>query len=491
MHRFARNNGFRFFAAAVATVLVWAVLLPLAASSNIRMDSDRMIYHPDSAMEQYLKEGRGGLVLILRLFGLDRWNPLRSGILFLLFFSVSCWLFTWSLARQTRWKREEMYLLFFLLYALSPIWAYHAYFTLQIAAVGFGMMLCTLLASADILFLSGCRETLSRRILREVLSLAVLSFSLTIYQALAVHYLTVLAVLLFCFFLRGGTCGMKAVLLPAARMLLAMAVYWAVARAVRNGSDSANLANQIRWGTMPISACLFRIVQEAGASLLLVHSRYFSLFPMAAVLGALLWFRRRGSPLLCTGICLLLLPFAFSLLLGNVTVPRAQFALQAVAAFLPVCYLAETEKTQRVLCIACAVTVVLQALLTVRLTYTDNVRNDADTTAARRILAELGNAVEGKPLAIIGTVGIPKRSLLTERADVFGQSFFEWNAWEERPGTATGPGIRLLEALSEMEFEALPDNRMEEAAQEAARIPAYPMAGFVADRGEYILIRLE
>jgi len=50
----------RFFRRAAAvlfcTLLLWAVLFPVASSGNFRMDSDRMISHPETALNQYIRE---------------------------------------------------------------------------------------------------------------------------------------------------------------------------------------------------------------------------------------------------------------------------------------------------------------------------------------------------------------------------------------------------------------------------------------------------
>ena len=85
-------------------LIIWIVWWPIVTSGNIRMDSDRMIHTPDVALTQYVREGRIALVWLLRLFGLDTWHPVRSGVLFLVFFSVSCGLLYFTLRRQTGWR---------------------------------------------------------------------------------------------------------------------------------------------------------------------------------------------------------------------------------------------------------------------------------------------------------------------------------------------------------------------------------------------------
>ena len=106
------RNGIRRTAAIlICTALLWAVLFPLASSSNFRMDSDRMLHDPEIAMNQYIGENRAGLVLLLRLFGLDWWNPVRSGALYLLFLTLSGWLLCFFVRKQTEWKDRKLYLL--------------------------------------------------------------------------------------------------------------------------------------------------------------------------------------------------------------------------------------------------------------------------------------------------------------------------------------------------------------------------------------------
>ncbi len=85
----------------IITAILWIVWWPIVTSSNIRMDSDRMIHTPGIALSQYVQEGRSALVLLLRFFGLDTWHPVRSGILFLLFFSISCWLLYFTIRLYT------------------------------------------------------------------------------------------------------------------------------------------------------------------------------------------------------------------------------------------------------------------------------------------------------------------------------------------------------------------------------------------------------
>lgn len=486
--------------AAAVIILFWAVFLPLVTSNNLRMDSERMIHHPEIALNQYTREGRIALGWLLQLLGLNRWNPVLSGILWLSFMTCGGLLLYAYLKKMAGWNQPSLYILFSLLYMLSPIWAFHGYFVLQIAPIGLGMVMTTLLAGEDMLLASGMRKlSPALRACREAAAAALLCLPVLIYQALIVHYLTLAAVFLFCHALRGRKVSPRALLVIALRLLVCLAVYSIVSRVARAGADAANLEGQIHWGRDSLLHCLFRIIQEAGATVLMYGSRFFSLYTPGIVLGCILCVRRWKEPgrsresrllLAASGIGLLLLPFAMAIFLGNVTVPRAQFALQLVGAFLPVCFLAETGGRSRILRAVCLVAAALQVLLVIRLIHTDNVRNELDVTAGKRISAGLDACSPEKPIVFIGVLQ-PEQSLLTEKTDVFGRSFFEWIYTEENPASAGVPAGRLLSALTGREYNIVFDGEIIPAALEAAgTMPVYPDSGFIAETVSFTVVHL-
>lgn len=498
MTEWIRKNKSVLLRLAFVTAVIWAVWFPLVTSGNIRMDSDRMIHSPYLAMQQYVFEGRGGIMVLLQLFGLTGWHPLRSGVLFLLFFSVSCWMLYFSLRRQAGWKKGYWAELFLLLYGLSPIWAYHGYFVLQLAPVGFGMILATGTACADAMLLSR-KAGGWFRFRWELVALLLLMAALMIYQTLIVCYLAVLLMLLFCRSASGEKIGFKALLPTMFRTLAALVLYVVSSGLLTNFHGHGTIAAQVFWGFDSVAHCLYRIALEVGATVLMYTSRYFSLFTLGFVLILVLWIRKRKTdwkgnrePVLIW-LAMSALPFALTLLLGNVTVPRSQFALQLAAAFFPVCYMVLTpEKKHRVLCAVCALAVLVQAGLAIRLTHTDNVRNEHDTKAAAAISAELENISVSKPLVFIGVLKCEDQSILTEKSDVFGRSFFEWIWHEDDPSSATNPAARLLNAYDGRQYMqgiAYPEY-ISGALEVSKDMPSYPEAGFVREEAEYTVIKL-
>ncbi len=479
---------------AAVTALIWAVLLPLVTSGNIRMDSERMFHTPQIAMDQYVREGRSALVWLLRLFGLTEWNPVRSGILFLLFLSLACWMLWAALRRFRAWKDTWYPELFLLLYGLSPIWAYHGYFTLQIAAIGFGILLATGTACADARFMG--REKTRPALLAawNAAAAAVLCFTLLIYQSLIVCYAAALLTLIFCRRVQREPLRRGQLCLIVLRAAAAVAGYLLISQALRGDAGSGNLAVQIHWGKDNFTWCLYRMMLEAGATVLMYTSRYFSLYTLGLVLMIVLWVRRRkageekNTPLLLCGVALAAAPFAMTVLLGNVTVPRSQFALQMAGAFFPVCFMAVSGGRQKALKIVCIAAAVIQVVLTARLIYTDNKRNETDTRAAAVITEELKD--KDKPLVFVGVLRM-EDTLLTERSDVFGRTFFEWNWHGDDPTAATHPAIRLLTAYDGGNYRPFDSGaQAAEGAAVAADMPAYPADGFIREEEGFIVIKL-
>ena len=202
-----------------------------------------------------------------------------------------------------------------------------------------------------------------------------------------------------------------------------------------------------------------------------IHSACMSVFPAAV---CLLLFRLvrtedrgqvRGQAWMY-GILLSALPLAMSILEGNRTVPRTQFALPVVAAFLAVFCGAEAEKRKKLLTVLCCLMIALQAALTVRLLHTDNMRNRFDSEIQERIIADLdGRGSDGKPIAFIGR--------------------------PEHPGSATAAAVRLLRAYSGTGYRAVTEEGMLYRAEElAAKAPAWPADGYILETDEMIVIKL-
>lgn len=484
----------------IATALIWAVWFPLASSSNIRMDSDRMLFHAQDALAQYISEGRSGLVTLLHLFGLTEWNPVLSGILFLLFFSLSGWILCFFIHRFTGGSGRFPYALFLLIYATAPVWAFHIYFVLQIAAVGFGMMLTALLAGLDTQHHTQAKRRLPARIAFEAITTCLLGASLTIYQGLIVYYLSACAVFLFCHLWQSARIKTNELLLWAVRVLAALVIYYLIGRLTQTGT-SGYLLQQIQWGQTPLLQCILNVAIQFGKIFFLIYSGSTSLYPLALILLALLIFRRWKSAeqdtlpspwLYFAAAGLIILPLAMSILQGSRPVPRTQFALQVVAAFIPAFYLAMMPGKRQWLRILCIIAVCLQVVLNIRLWNTDNQRHQHDLSIAQTVSADIQRTqASTKPLIFWGSISFQDNSFLMEKTDVYGRSFFEWIYDPAVPGSATTSAVRLLRAVDGQNYIACEDPALlTDAARHVPSMPAYPANGYCIETEQYILFKL-
>lgn len=485
---------------ALCSVLVLLIWFFLAVSGNIRMDSDRMIYDRNSALSQYRDEGRFGLAFILQYLFPSAWNPDLYGVLFLLFFVSCAWILTLFLARFSEYSwPSPVYGLFFLLFGTSPVWAFQVYFTLQSPVVALGMLVAVLSAGLDVRFRTEEPKPPFLRFAWELAACLLCVFIMSVYQSLIVCYLSAAAVLLCCRLLHGGTFSWKSALLWALRILFSVVLYIVLARLIRTGNNDY-LMYQIQWLRLPFFDCLKDVAVEFGKILLPPHSGTFSVYLPGLVLFFVMLvgiFRKRRYDryksllLLLCGFAFILLPMAMSLLEGGRTVPRTQFALPLVAAFLPVCFIGETGKARKVLSFICVLAVLVQSFLVIRLANTDNCRNDRDVDAAARIQEVIKKEdAAGKPLVILGSLPFEDDSVFLEKTDVFGLSFSEWTynpSW--RTSASTGM-MRLLKAVCDDPDISYTMNPPAEVYTAAEKMPSYPDDGFILLADNYCIIKL-
>ena len=96
-----------------------------------------------------------------------------------------------------------------------------------------------------------------------------------------------------------------------------------------------------------------------------------------------------------------------SILQGSRPVPRTQFALQVVAAFIPAFYLAAMPVKRQWLRILCIIAVCLQVVLNIRLWNTDNQRHQHDLSIAQAVSTDIQRTqASTKPLIFWGSISL-------------------------------------------------------------------------------------
>ena len=470
---------------------LWGALLagtlcqaPCALNQTMRFDSDQMLINSERTMEEWISGGRFGLVAVKRLLGLTGYHPLKSGLLFLLFFMLSAWILTTCLQRFAG-KRDLPFLKWFpLLYGSCPIWAFQTYFNLQIAEIGFMLAVCAVAAGLSTEAVCAVHGT-KTRLLLSGLSGCLLVACLASYQSFAVFYIAVVA--MFCTVCLNGIApkaGVRQGVLLVLHFVLFTGAYLLICRLFFPTDEY--LTQQMLWGKASVAVCLINVCIEAAKMCLLYSSGQFSFFPVGVLFLLTAFFlsrkREKARPLMVLCVLLLLLsPLMMSMLLGNRTVPRRQFALQVVAAFLPVmtgdmilrkrnCGTEDLRAARLtgMLRMACAAFVLIQVVLGLRLLHTDRLRDREDLAYAEKVTEALAPYRDsGKPIVFLGAHFFDDDSFLLEKTDVYGNSFFEWMYDETQPFSCDA-GARRYMRYVEGNAEGYPEDGLTEDARKEA-----------------------
>ena len=101
------------------------------------------------------------------------------------------------------------------------------------------------------------------------------------------------------------------------------------------------------------------------------------------------------------------------------------------------------------------------------------------------------NNPSGKPVLFYGTLPFEDSSVLIEKKDVIGLSFFEWGYSPDFPGYSTPGGTRLLEAVTDItpvpyHYGSIPSD----LDALARSMPEWPAEGSVQETEEAVVIRL-
>lgn len=532
LREYGKEHGAPIAASAVAVILWFGFL---ACSRTIRIDTEELINRPGTTVG-WLTIGRFSLALFKRLLGLGTWRPVKSGVLFLLFFWLGANLLTYALYRFSGKRREYPYGVFLLLYVTSQIWSYQVYFTLQQAEVALAMLLLVIAAVLAVWACFAPRQAEGadprwRRVCALAAAAVLLVAGLGAYQALAAYYI-VICIALFLMYLcghreRAADGCLRPVCVLAAHFVLAYLVYSFIANTWFMAA-SDYMENQMGWGRLPVTECVKNVLRTARNILAGYGPRNFSFYAAGVVFTLLtvpaMWKRagEEGSRAARTKLIWQLLalagiaaaPFLMTIYMGEMLVARSQFALPVSAAFFAMYGIGRLREMivsgadpsaggtgvrrargiLRLACLCVAVTIAIQGAYQFILQRTDRIRFEQDQERTQLLLDELSRANGGVlpevPVIFVGyqpaeTDGISRRT------EMYGWSFYEWDYSADNPTGAThriagfvqaDTGNRLNESATEAQKET--------AAATAAFMPDFPAEGSVRVTGEYVVVRL-
>lgn len=494
----------RFFARCGKSLTACAALLTIALygflfSPNYRIDSIvKLVERGDEFND--LELGRFGIVWLNRLLGMRNYNPYLVALLTLITLLVSA-AFLCRMLWQAAGERAGIGIcLLPLLIYLTPNWAEQLYFSYQSFLIMLGVAL---------LEIAVCLAQYGKGRLSFAIAALLSLIAFSVYQAFVPLYvcLSVGIVLLECAAAEDVKIlgiGRKA-LRHASVCALALAAYFVIDKLAQRGlPGTAYLSSQIRWGNEPLPG-LFASIVKAVWSLVTAKGTldtYAYLLSAAVCVLMLILFcvkKREGSraALLCLGwLCLQISAFAMILALGNRTTIRSELGLPLVTAlnFLLARLLTAAlgpglrRGCAWLIAAAACLALALNAGLSLRLIYTDDICCKRDEEMALRIvdrLAPLHPEQSGKTVVFIGEPEMKLNAACVE-GEAIGYSLFRYHVSLESTNTI----LSQLMSLHGLDYRPIEPEDMLEATALAKTMPSFPDAGFLAEAERCIVVKM-
>lgn len=486
----------------IFTVLLTAVCWAQNAfSSNIRIDGEYFINNPGTVQGWHLI-GRFGMLPVKFILGNLSFNPYFSGALFIILFSCASILFLYLIYVL---KPDVRYLWFFAgMFVSCNTWAYMFYFTMMQAEIAFALLI---LASSLIVFtthpISGEAGSETLRVICVVLM--VVAFGC--YQAVIPVFVTGAAICILLWLdseLKSGRePDFRAYIVRSLNYVVPFAAAYAIYSIVaRVWFSSGNyLTGMSLWKTNSASVCLAmilaRMVQCLGGN----PEMYSFAFLFGCILCLCIFiydiYGKRLKSCLpmyeLTWAVLIVSPFIVLIRLGGNMVPRMQFSLQFVSAFICMYVLNRvSRKNLRGIIAVCSIFVMFyQFSILERLYYTDDIREKQDEALAFEIASdiELYSEKTSFPVVFVGRkdANLNKACL---KSDVFGASLFSWDYNDIVPSSGSGRCTGMIEAVTGTKYTEPTDEQLLLACIYAAEMPSYPHEGYIAEKEGILVIKL-
>lgn len=295
----------------------------------------------------------------------------------------------------------------------------------------------------------------------------------------------------------------------AAVFLISFFIYQITNKAVQTILDvdsTAYLSEQIVWGTVPASECVYNIVRHIYRAVFGKSIFYngMNLFVYFGILGYAALRIRKKEPcyiiyILAVLYCLLS-PFLMTILMGAEPTKRTQILLPFIAGFFLQYLLQEMWTSRRrairnagvVLLVSSIVCIMYQSMLSARLYYTQYVQYEEDRRVAGRIaerIEQLGfGEIPKQPVAFVGARKPQKNPscMKNEDLELIGRSFFEVSY-----GVEHGTWVMRNFLVTQGYPYALPTpEESDEAGIAAQDMPSWPDEGCVAEKDGIIIVNL-
>lgn len=448
--------------------------------------------------------GRWGLLLTLKIFNVEWFNPIFCTVFGFFLFFLSALILGYVFYEIT--KKHWIGPVFGIVSLISPMLTTQIYFRNQILPIGFAYCLLGIALYAGSRALSGKFISKRNRIIALVVFFGSLVWTLASYQSFNYVYI---GMVVFVFILtyisrefgkdnEGKVNYGLLILFHVVIFVIAFLINQLITKIVCN-VDGGYFTDGILWKQEPreiifnnIKTHIFEAFFGDGIGM----SLFYGIFAIGSfvVLIVLVIAKRTRLWGMFIGVMVLLniTPFLLTFIQGSMPAYRTQMAYPLIFAanvcLLGICMNYKILKVG--FGILLAFTLIHTGQITARLVYTDAIRGESDKAIARSIFEDMrGMNPENKPYYIVGSVSKQSNNAMLNYG-MIGVSFFEWDKQlDPKYFYSTKRIVEFARTLGYECKETKVKNGVE--AREAAReLSSWPNEGCYLDMGDYVILKI-
>lgn len=511
MSEFYKKHKEIIFLTVVAVVLLY---WQRAFTTNVGIDTEQWII--GSYGKDWLLSGLGrfGHYYSAMMLNLGHYNPYVNGMMFLLIFICASLL--WIYIFQMVSEKNNLYIVFLLLFLTSPLWAAQFYFTLQEAAIVFGL-LCqgiSFLLFFDVLLDKD--KNPKTDVVKMVVSVICAIYAIGTYQSFFGLHIAEAAACLLLLFDRDvneekNLAKLKAFWKKAAATVIHFFVsyggYWLLCK-VMNWGTSNYL--EVKWGKEPFGE-LVKGLGKDFSNLLLGKEAYAGWALLTSLVLCVILMVLKLARNMQIGIkisyIVLLIGNIFSMVvlhiaIGSVPADRARIPIAFGTAFLAMYTLTNFREISKRVAWTSIIGVVGVVLIFISgvaqmermmtLYYTDDVCNSQQYAVGTDIVKQIeklggdGNST----VVMYGRWDAPLNPSCQVQAPV-GISSFDWDYNSAAPTSGTRRAILYLRAAFGKSYNMdINENQVAEVVTSAESMPSYPADGYVQKVNDVFVVKL-
>ena len=469
-------------------------------SNSFSIDTEFYINHYKTDWNWWLGLNRWGLVFINNLLSIGPLVIFQANFMTMVFILVYSVLFSYLFYLYIPDKFKEKYLkyqfIFPIIFITSPIFAEQYNFTNQNVAVSLAICLC---AISLILFHHADKLNKGKRILINIIALAITVLAFGVYQSIVPLFILIVACLYFLECLRTQDNSWKFLGNMIIKFIIICIIYFIISKIV--GGENSYL--QTGWSAFGIDC--FKNIYNVIISVLKCDTIFYNVSYLIAIvmmvgINIYLFLKKKNNfGIVISSIGILLAPFYIMFITGVDQLKRTQFNYSFVIGFIFLIAFLLLITHKKVKYIGYFVMILAlgiaykQSVITGTLFYSDSVRFENDTILATKIQNKIEEkdwygSNEDYTLVILGNKPCSAVNCYLQ-GEVMGHSFFAFDYQY-----VYGPSQRANAFMKTLGYDYdIPTEEEFTMAKEYAKnehVGIFPSSDSIVKKDDIIIVRL-